>query len=383
MVDFMNATDQVASRDVSERQAISITNNVREVSGVLLLLVCACVPCTAAPVYVATNRGVYSSVDSGVTWQRLGGDLPEPGAYALAVDPSAQNVLYAATVKGVFRSEDRGQAWSSTSLRNVMTNLVADRSSSRSRIYAFEISPVWRTDDVGATWSPIFEPPNPSFPTSLAIDVDDRSTLYLGNRGGVLKSQDDGRTWLPTGAELPTSWITSARGGRLYRGGNGGMWRSFDAGDTWETLNPPEPLLRSLYGSDAEELGVMATTTPCDGTEKPFYCIAVNRAVADPQDGDSLHACVSARFIDIVWSSAVMTYRDGQWSMHHLGNQTFCTALAIDSQMPQLAYVGYSDGYIDGPMRTGLMRTLDGGVTWEEVPEFRSLYVLAVTIASD
>ena len=65
------------------------------------------------------------------------------------------------------------------------------------------------------------------------------------------------------------------------------------------------------------------------------------------------------------------TVIEGRKRGRELGFPTANLAFSYPPALPALGYMGYSDG---------LVRTLDGGQTWSESPEFRGLYVLSITV---
>lgn len=62
--------------------------------------------------YDDLSAHVFASEDHGVTWRAIRANLPDEVAYAIAEDPSHENVLYAAMYRGVYVSIDRGESWS-------------------------------------------------------------------------------------------------------------------------------------------------------------------------------------------------------------------------------------------------------------------------------
>lgn len=54
---------------------------------------------------------IYKTVDAGVSWVNLSGNLPDVPVNAIAVDPGNSTLLYAGTDVGVFVSADQGVTW--------------------------------------------------------------------------------------------------------------------------------------------------------------------------------------------------------------------------------------------------------------------------------
>jgi photosystem II stability/assembly factor-like uncharacterized protein len=109
---------------------------------------------------VATNDGggVARSTDGGETFKVLPG-IEGQAVRALALAPSAPNVLVAGTLSGVFRTGDGGKNWRRISpeghidLRNVGS--IAFDPGQADTIYAGTWHLPWKTRDGGRTWYPI------------------------------------------------------------------------------------------------------------------------------------------------------------------------------------------------------------------------------------
>ncbi len=65
-------------------------------------------------IYVATNRGVYKSIDSGVNWSLI---LNEGQVNDLTIAPAWPRILFAGVRgKGVYRTLNHGSSWSKMSI---------------------------------------------------------------------------------------------------------------------------------------------------------------------------------------------------------------------------------------------------------------------------
>jgi photosystem II stability/assembly factor-like uncharacterized protein len=55
---------------------------------------------------------IFATINGGVTWTDISGNLPNIPVNDLVVDPDLPNTLYAATDVGVFSTADGGTTWS-------------------------------------------------------------------------------------------------------------------------------------------------------------------------------------------------------------------------------------------------------------------------------
>src|SRR5437899_3618544 len=183
----------------------------------------------------AASGGVWKTEDGGVHWRAVFDSEPVQAIGALAMAPSAHNVLWAGTGEtffirsttalgnGVYRSTDGGRSWQHMGL---------DSTGRIARIVIHPANPdvvlvcalgraygpaqqrgVYRTADGGRTWARVlFVDPNTGC-SDLAIDPGDPNTLFAG------MWQFEVKTW------------------HLQSGGPGsGLWASRDGGVTWKRL---------------------------------------------------------------------------------------------------------------------------------------------------
>jgi hypothetical protein len=167
--------------------------------------------------------GYHRSDDGGDTWQHASLGPIFRRADRILPDPTQANILYAETHhQGLFKSYNRGRSWVSSSEG---------------------IAPQKRTPHYGAVLI-----------SGLAIDPDNRDTLYAGSDYSNWKSTDAGETWNEVGlsltCEFARSFLVTSRA--VYAGTNVGIYRSYDAGDTWESCNrglPTREIIAATQGS--------------------------------------------------------------------------------------------------------------------------------------
>jgi ligand-binding sensor domain-containing protein len=144
-------------------------------------------------VYAGTSKGVYGSVDGGVTWASLGqADTPTA---SLALD-AASGWLYAGAYSGVvYASGDGGQTW-----QGLATGL-------------------------------------PTSAQALAVAANTHA-LYAGTGQGVFRYSNVDEKWLGAGLTGKNIRVLVAGGrGQLYAGTEQGLYRSDDEGQAWESIN--------------------------------------------------------------------------------------------------------------------------------------------------
>jgi photosystem II stability/assembly factor-like uncharacterized protein len=204
--------------------------------------------------FATTCGGIYRSIDSGASWTKL----REPkGAsertYQIAQHPLKPNVLFAATALGLTRSLDGGLTWTRLSTRPARS--VAFDLGKADRIFlATDDEGILRSDDLGAH----FDPVNTGF-TNRRLDslVTVENELFVtvreAEKSTVLRYDASEETWETIPPELseqlletPTNGATES-GFRVYKiiglGGraflaatSNGLMRSEDNGRTWRPV---------------------------------------------------------------------------------------------------------------------------------------------------
>jgi photosystem II stability/assembly factor-like uncharacterized protein len=183
----------------------------------------------------AASGGIWKTEDGGVHWRAVFDSEPAQAIGALAIAPSAHNVVWAGTGEtffirsmtalgnGAYRSTDGGRSWQHMGLDSTgrIARIVIDPTNSDivlvcalGRAYGPQQQRgVYRTADGGRTWTRVlFVDPNTGC-SDLAIDPGDPNTLFAG------MWQFEVKTW------------------HLQSGGPGsGLWASHDGGLTWKRL---------------------------------------------------------------------------------------------------------------------------------------------------
>lgn len=220
------------------------------------------------------ERGIYRSLDGGVTWVRL--SLPNLAGTDIAMDPADPDLLYAgigrifgATTNGVYRSFDGGDTWSLVS-SSFGTGThgrvsVATAPSQPGRVFAMitddatstggsaDTLGVWRSDNSGTSWTQVLG--SSSLQSSygwylsiIGVDPTNADRVFIGGLN-LWRSNNAGGSWTTvTPPHVDMHAVTWDAAGRLLVGDDGGVHRSTSNGNSWTALNNGLGLIQLYAG---------------------------------------------------------------------------------------------------------------------------------------
>ncbi len=193
----------------------------------------------------AANGGVWKSIDAGRVWTPVFDGQPVASIGAVAVAPSAPDVVYVGTGEntlrdsmgygnGVYKSTDAGKSWTHLGLddtHHIGKIAVDPRNPDIAFVAAignlYTATPhrgVYRTRDGGKTWQKVLFKNDDVGAVEVVIDPTNSSVVYAGlwntrrppwytyaptngPGGGIFKSTDGGSTWKPLTNGLPKEGI--------------------------------------------------------------------------------------------------------------------------------------------------------------------------------
>lgn len=297
-------------------------------------------------------------------------------------DPFDQAVLYAYTFgSGVYKSSDAGQTWrpSSKGLGNLVIQSLTAHPAVPGVLYAgtygdasAPYSGVYKSTDFGETWAATGEMANTwngvvyKTPVvyALAVDPHNPNLLYAGTRmkdlppyqlggGGVFRSENGGASWTPVNAGLPND--------KLY---------VYDL-----ILNPSQPgqIFATLHGIPP---GGIYVSNNGGASWTPWFlrdgALDGRALLLDPFDSTVLF--YGAATNSGVWRYAV---QDG-WRRVFANWSANIGALSADPYHPNRIYAGVSQQIPgDDGFTYRLMRSTDGGGSWDVSESFNTSYPLA------
>ena len=210
------------------------------------------------------ERGVFKSVNGGVTWRKVLYRDERSGAGDLILDPNNPAIMYATLWEawrkswgmssggpgsGLFKSVDFGETWTEITRNEGLPQEgvvgkigVVLSPAAPHRVWAIvehENGGVFRSDDAGATWTRVNDDrrlrQRAFYYSRVYADPQDPEVMYALNTG-LYRSRDGGKTFsqisVPHG-DNHDLWIAPSDPNRMINANDGGANVSFNGGQTW------------------------------------------------------------------------------------------------------------------------------------------------------
>ncbi len=210
------------------------------------------------------ERGVYKSVDGGLTWKRTLFVDENSGISSLSMDMTNPRILYAAswphrrypwkvesgTSSAIWKSIDGGDTWSKIvdGLPKEMGKIgVSVSRANPNRVYAIieaekSKAGLYRSDDGGKKWNHLTSDPNTTarswYYMEVVADPVNEDIVYVLN-SPVLRSIDGGKTFqnVPIAhGDTHDLWIDPKKNTNIALADDGGGQVSFNSGKSWSTI---------------------------------------------------------------------------------------------------------------------------------------------------
>ena len=352
------------------------------------------------------ERGVFRTTDGGKTWKNVLHVSDEVGAADLELQPGNPHVLFACMWHGqrkpwtiisgsqdggIFKSSDSGDTWKKLSggLPNQLfgRSNVAISAANPNRIYTLiEAKPgsgLYRSEDAGATWSLINRSPSlitrPFYYTTLGVDPNNSDMVYVGDEGWF-KSIDGGKTFhtapVPHG-DNHDLWINPKNSDYMIQANDGGANVSLDGGRSWSTqANQPTAEIYQVavnnqypyrvYGAQQDNTTVIAPSLPLpDGQEfRTGPGCETGPIIPHPTNPDIVYGGCKGQFTRMnintpneerYWIGAESLYGNAGSDLIYRFQRV--SPMEVSPFPPYAVY--YGSQYVH--------RSTDGGVNWERI----------------
>jgi YVTN family beta-propeller protein len=353
---------------------------------------------TAPPTFYlgSDKQGIYRSTDDGVTWSSWGNTGTDPKTAfprgITAKDTTATGKYYMRALDGVYRTLDDGLTWTASTMGNgsVLVNhdvfdpsiayITSTRPYKVSNIYAADWSSVRTQIDTGITGSTrngaVY--PDPVTAGVLYATTDNR---------GIFKSVNGGASWSAINSGLPSTigqpgrlTIDSSNPQILYLGftSGGGLYKSTNAGASWTLATTGFLNADASYVHRIEVDGANIFAATSDGLYKSTNSagswtrvynaldsggrsLAVVNVRLNPSNRQEVFIANSHTDADgtVLASSGILKSTNGGSSWTNVLPRRQAENVRVLSG--GIVFAGLNDG----PGQPPVLRSLDGGATWQ------------------
>ncbi len=285
------------------------------------------------------ERGIYKSIDGGVTWKKTLFVNDQSGAVDLVLDPTNPRILYASTWRAkrtpyslssggdgsaLWKSTDSGETWTEISKNEgfpsdtlgIMGVAVSPKNAQR--VWAIvenkEKGGLYRSDDGGNKWTQVNSErklrQRAWYYTRVYADTENEDVVYVLNVR-YHKSTDGGKTFNTFNAphgDHHDLWIAPEDPKRMIIGDDGGAQISYDGGETWSTYyNQPTAQFYRVTTDNAFPYRIYAAQQ--DNSTVRIRHRSDGRAIGDEDweetaGGESAHIAVDPANDDIVYGGS-------------------------------------------------------------------------------
>jgi photosystem II stability/assembly factor-like uncharacterized protein len=363
------------------------------------------------------DRGVYKTTDGGGSWTQVLFTSDSVGAIDLEINPANPDELYAAMWRGerkpwtiisgmeasgrengIWKSTDGGDTWRIVT-EGLPSGLIgkidlAVTPADPSRVYALVETTdpdegLYRSDDGGETWTLATNQAGimnrPFYYTNVDVDPTDADVVYVNNEG-FYKSTDGGRSFqrvsTPHG-DNHDLWINPDNPEIMVQSNDGGANVTLDGGATWSTQhNQPTAELYQvdvddrlpywLYSGQQDNSTIMVPSNPPEDASPGGHTALwrdvggceTGPAVPKPGDPDIVYSNCKGRF-------GRYSHRTGQEKQYYVGAVNLYGANPRDLPYRFQRVVPIEVSPLDANTvyhgSQYVHRTLDEGVTWEQI----------------
>lgn len=213
------------------------------------------------------ERGIYRSKDGGVSWEKVLYLNDKTGAVDVEIDPNNPRIIYAGFWRaerkpwtlidggkdgGVYRSKDSGDSWErvkgglpDSGLLGKVDITISPANSDRIWVMQQskkeELGGLYRSDDGGASWQRVNGEhklrQRAWYYTDIFAAPQDEETVYALNTG-FYKSTDAGKTFEEIGVphgDVHSLWLNPNNPNIMVNSNDGGANVSLNGGKTWST----------------------------------------------------------------------------------------------------------------------------------------------------
>jgi uncharacterized repeat protein (TIGR01451 family) len=311
--------------------------------------------------------GVYRTTNAGGQWQSRSIGLTSLTVSDLAIDPKAPATLYVATDDGVFFSVDSAGSWNAATTpiafngSDEASSVGVDTTAGSAIVYAGAPGGgFFKSPDAGVTWNLADTGFGTSTATAIAVSVASGSQLIAGTIAGLKRSTNGADNWVTANDGVVATNITAlaadpVTAGTLYASANG-IFKTTRSGSSWTSVTDGGAVAILIDPTNTQIL-----YTASDGVQRSI------------DGGESYDPVLQNVTIDILAYSAedggIYAVDSKNGNLYHsadgltfplVGPIDSALALVVDSTDGEKVFIGTSDG---------ASVSSNGGVSWSSIAD--------------
>jgi photosystem II stability/assembly factor-like uncharacterized protein len=242
-------------------------------------------------VYAGTWHLPWKTTDGGVSWHNIKqGVIDDSDVFSIIVDPAKPRVVYASACSGIYKSENAAELFRkvqgipSTARR---TRVLKLDPANRNVVYAGTTEGLYKTLNGGKTFERMTGPD--VIVNDIFVDPENPQNVLLAtDRGGVLKSQDGGASFVEanqgfSGRRVVALLVDKSNSARVFAGvvndkSYGSTFASTDGGARWEHIGD------GLEGRDVYALAQAPDGSILAGTSHGIFALGATASDWTPRN---------------------------------------------------------------------------------------------------
>ena len=331
-------------------------------------------------IYAANDSGLFKTTDGGASWSLIFDDI---GIRSIAIDPVEPQNIYAGALGRIYKSTDGGVSWTQISTSFViLAYSLAAHPYDGNIIYTGGYDPnnescywgIYKTVDGGSSWDMIHCIPFQGGSTLLVLEISksNPNVIFAGNGQTLLKSTNGGDSWFSVldGVQVESIAIDPDDSNLVYVGTwhhPTGIYKTSDGGVSWSELN----VGWSLITVDTILINPSDTDTVYIGAYYAGALKTTDGGVSWTAINSGFRANPAVEVLEIDASNNHVVYAGTRYDLYKSTNagaswQKSSSGILHDGYPNALVAQETSSVYV-GLGRQGAWKSVDGGISWDEM----------------
>ena len=189
------------------------------------------------------SSGVFKTTNGALLWTQKSYGLPFYAVICMQINPKT-SVIFVGTERGIYSSKDSGASFFPQGLEGYNIQCLTLEKNTPSYLYAGTYkNGLFKSDDSGLTWKRLGNELQSIGVFDIEVDHNDSQKLYIATENGFYYSIDGGDSWKLSNSGIKEPWLLSvevdpANPKIIYAGSSGGgVFKTESGGESWKAVN--------------------------------------------------------------------------------------------------------------------------------------------------